>query len=76
MDVVRHHYIGVELVVPFPLSIVDGFDYYSCDVGAAKVQRTRAGGVEKDGSIAHEARPEVVGGGKARFAGRLRKGAR
>ena len=47
MNVVRHHDVGVELVVPFPLSIVDGFDYYSCDVGAAKVQRTRAGGVEK-----------------------------
>ena len=47
MNVVRHHDVGVKLVVSFPLSIVDGVDYYGCDVGASKVKRTCAGVVEK-----------------------------
>ena len=47
MNVVRHHNIGVKLVVLFPFPIVDGFDYHGCDIGATKVQRAVAGVVEK-----------------------------
>jgi hypothetical protein len=47
MNVVRHHDIGVKLVVSFPLSIVDSFDYYGCDLRLAKVQRAGAGVIEK-----------------------------
>jgi hypothetical protein len=47
---------------------VDGFDYYSCDVGAAKVQRTRAGGVEE---AVH--RYEGLAGGARRGKGTIRR---
>jgi hypothetical protein len=48
MNVVRHHDIGMELVVSHvPLFIVDGFDYHLGELRLAKVQQTRASGVEK-----------------------------
>ena len=68
MNVVRHHDVGVELVVPFPLSIVDGFDYYARDVGVTKVQRARASAVEK---MVH--RYEGLSGGGRRGEGAIRR---
>ena len=47
MNVVRHHDIGVKLVVSqVPLSIANGSDHHVRDLRPAKVQRTSAGGVE------------------------------
>ena len=68
MNVVRHHDIGVKLVTLLPLSIVNGFDYRSCDAGAAKVLRTRAGGVEE---AVH--RHEGLSGGARRGKGTIRR---
>jgi hypothetical protein len=45
MNVIRHHNVGVELVMP-QLPKVDGIDYHTRDLGNAKVERPGACDVE------------------------------
>ena len=69
MNVVRHHDIGVKLVVSnIPLVVVNGFDYHLCDLRPSKVQRARAGVVEE---AVH--RHEGLSGGGGRGEAAIRR---